>query len=228
MDNLEKIRHHLQQRHANFFVKTYLQVLLGLTLSLALPVALVAFALMIAYFWKRHLPLDWAFLVAAVVSLPWIFWTEVQVQGGTGRDVVEEFVAAEHANVNPPNFAHLGTLGAALARQRTPISGAMEIFHLGPNLVIAAARKLRLRRLSESASADRIARVTEMLAKIKGGAPPEKILEPPETPAELSEVLAYLLFFDWIGVANDGTKVWLLTEARKQLALEQQPEPRAA
>jgi len=217
MDNLEKIRLHLQKRHSNFFVKTYLQVLLGLVLSMALPVTLVGFAWVIAWFWKLHLPLDWAFLVASIISLPWIYWMESQVQGGTGADVVAEFVEAEHANANPPNFAHLGTLGTALARQRTPISGVMEIFHLGPRLVVAAARKLRLRRLSEAASADRISHVVESLSKIKGGAPTEKLLDPPETPAQLSEVLAYLLFFDWIGAATDGTKVWILTEARKEL-----------
>ena len=152
-----------------------------------------------------------------LVTWPFLFRYEIQAQGGLGKDLSEEFAAAEMEKKTPPSFKHLGTLGLALARQRPPMTGLLEFFLIGPQLVVSAMRKLRIRRLSEKASVDRIIRVCEILLKLQGGAATEKLLEAKETPEQLSEVLAYLLFFEWIGVANDGTRVWILTEAKKVL-----------
>jgi hypothetical protein len=204
MDNLEKIRAQLQQRHSNFFARAYLQVMLGLAISTAAPAAVFIFVYVLAHLWGKNLPIGWGILGAIVVTLPWLFRFEIQAQGGLGGDISDRFTAA---------------LGVELARQRPPMTGLLEFFLIGPQLVVSALRKLRLRRLSESASIDRIINVSDVLCRLQGGAVTEKLLEPPETPGQLSEVLAYLLFFEWIGVANDGTKVWILTEGRKLLGI---------
>jgi hypothetical protein len=217
MDNLEKIRTQLQLRHSNFFAKTYIQIMLGLVISMAAPVALFLFIWVMAYFWGKNLPWGWGILIATLLTWPLLFRFEIQAQGGLGKEITGGFIAAEQENKTPPSFKHLGTLGLALARQRPPMTGMLEFFLIGPQMVVSALRKLRIRRLSEKAGIDRIIRVCEILVKLQGGAVTEKLLEPPETPAQLSEVLAYLLFFEWIGVANDGTKVWILTEAKKLL-----------
>jgi hypothetical protein len=146
-----------------------------------------------------------------------LFRFEILAQGGLGRDVSDQFDAAERENKTPPSFVHVGSLGVALARQRPPMTGLMEFFLIGPQIVVGALRKMRLRRLSETAGIDRIVQVCDALTKLQGGALTDKVMEPSETPAQLSRVLAYLVFFDWIGVAKDGTKVWILTEARKEL-----------
>ncbi len=217
-DNVKRILTQLQQRHANFFAKAYIQVMLGLALSMMAPVALFVFVYALAYFWGKNLPWGWGILVSTVLTWPLLFRFEIQTQGGLGGEITEEFVRAENEKKTPPSFKHLGTLGLALARQRPPMTGMLEFFLIGPQLVVSAVRKLRIRKLSEKAGIDRIIEVCEILLKIHGGAATEKLLGEKETPAQLSEVLAYLLFFDWIGVANDGTKVWILTEAKKVLA----------
>jgi hypothetical protein len=219
MDNLEKIRAQLQQRHSNFFARAYLQVMLGLAISAAAPAAVFIFVYVLAHLWGKNLPIGWGILGAIVVTLPWLFRFEIQAQGGLGGDISDRFTAAEQDTKTPPSFAHLGALGVELARQRPPMTGLLEFFLIGPQLVVSALRKLRLRRLSENASIDRIINVSDVLCRLQGGAVTEKLLEPPETPGQLSEVLAYLLFFEWIGVANDGTKVWILTEGRKLLGI---------
>ena len=205
MENIKRILTALQQRHANFFVKMYLQLMLGLVLSMTAPVALFAFVHVLAWCWGKNLP--WGLGIAIVTALVWpiLFRFEIQSQGGLGKEITDAFVAAENEKKTPPSFKHLGTLGMALARQRPPMSGVLEFFLIGPQLVVSAIRKLRIRRLSEKAGIDRIIQVCEILLKIQGGAATEKLLEPKETPAQLSEVLAYLLFFEWIGAATDGT-----------------------
>jgi len=217
MENLKRILTQLQQRHANFFAKMYLQVMLGLALSMMAPVALFLFFYAVGYLWGKSLPWGWGILAATAVTWPLMFRFEILTQGGLGREITDAFVAAEYENKTPPSFKHLGTLGVALARQRPPMTGLLEFFLIGPQLVVSAVRKLRIRRLSEKAGIDRIIQVCQILLKIQGGAATEKLLDSNETPAQLSEILAYLLFFEWIGVANDGTKVWILTEAKKVL-----------
>ncbi|HEY8748043.1 MAG TPA: hypothetical protein VIM11_08715 [Tepidisphaeraceae bacterium] len=219
MDNLEKIRTQLQLRHSNFFAKAYIQVMIGLAISMAAPAAVLIFVYALTWLWGKDLPLGWGTLGAIIVTLPWLFRFEIQAQDGLGGHIIQRFRAAEHEEKTPPSFAHLGVLGVALAQQRPPMTGLLEFFLIGPHLVVSALRKLRLRRLSENASIERIINVSDILCRLQGGAVTEKMLEPPETPAQLSEVLAYLLFFEWIGVANDGTKVWILTEGRRLLCI---------
>jgi len=217
MENIKRILTALQQRHANFFVKMYLQLMLGIVLSMMAPVALFVFVHVLAWCWGKNLPWGWGIAVATALVWPFLLRFEIQTQGGLGKEITDEFVAAGNEKKTPPSFKHLGTLGVALARQRPPMTGILEFFLIGPQLVVSAVRKLRIRRLSEKAGIDRIIQVCEILLKIQGGAATEKLLEPKETPAQLSEVLAYLLFFEWIGAATDGTKVWILIEARKVL-----------
>jgi hypothetical protein len=218
MDNLAKIRTQLQQRHSNFYARAYIQIMLGLAISMAAPLAVFVFVYALSRLWGKPLPLGWMALGAVVVTLPWLFRFEILAQDGLGKEVSEKFAEAEQQKKTPPSFAHLGALGVALARQRPPMTGLLEFFLIGPQLVVSALRKLSLRKLSVDASIDRIIGVSDILCKLQGGAVTDKLLEAPETPAQLSRVLAYLIFFEWIGVANDGTKVWMLTEGRKLLA----------
>ena len=36
-------------------------------------------------------------------------------------------------------------------------------------------------------------------------------------PSAFADALAYLAFHDYVGIAKDGTRVWLNTDARKRL-----------
>lgn len=217
MDNPQNIRAHLRRRDSRFLLKTYTQFALGIICSFFAPLVIVLFVLVFCWGWRaRHCPWGWWFLGGAIVTLPLLYRLELAAQGGLLRDVTEQFNSAQFPKDEPPSFKHVGAVGAALARTRTPVNGAIEFFLLGPRLVISALRKLRLRDLSKGTDPERMVSALNALFTLEGGAATEKMLGPDEPPQQLSKVLAYLLFFDWIGISNDGSKVWILTEARRE------------
>lgn len=218
MDNLDRIRAHLRKRDSMFFFKTYAQIAVGAIASLMAPAVILIFSQIICWLWRWNCSWWIILLAGCLATLPWLFRKEVQAQGGLLNDVRDSFNRASLARESPPTFKHVGLLGDALARTRTPLTGLVEFFLIGPNLVVASLRNLKLRDLSKDAGPERIAKVVDTLCKLQGGAATDKLLEEKETPQQFSRVLAYLLFFDWIGIADDGSKAWILTEARKELA----------
>ena len=177
------------------------------------PMLITVFFVVICRLWSWHC-YRWLFVIcASAATLPLLFRMESQAQGGLLKDLEENFMSAALNKESPPSFKHVGLVGAVLARPRTPPSGLIELFLIGPNLVILrSCEDFAFRSLSKGANEDRIAKAVEVLSKLQSGAPTDKMLEEKETPHQLSRVLAYLLFFDWIGIANDGSKVWILTE----------------
>lgn len=218
MDNLDRIRAQLRKRDSMFFVKTYSQLAIGAIASLIAPAIILIFSQIICWLWRWNCSWWIILLAGTIATLPWLYRKEIQAQGGLLDDVRDSFNRAAMAKESPPSFKHVGLLGDALARNRTPLTGLVEFFLIGPNLVIASLRNLRLRQLSRDAEQERIAKVVDALCKLQGGAAPDKLLEEKEAPQQFSRVLAYLLFFDWIGIADDGSKVWMLTEARRELS----------
>src|SRR6185312_12042055 len=95
MDNLAKIRAQLQQRHSNFYAKAYIQIMLGLAISMAAPLAVFIFVYTLSRLWGKTLPLGWTALGAIVVTLPWLFRFEILAQDGLGKDISEKFAQAE-------------------------------------------------------------------------------------------------------------------------------------
>jgi hypothetical protein len=219
MDNLENIRAHIRRRDSQFLLKTYTQLALGVIASSFAPLLIVLVVEAMCWGWRaRHCPWFWYFLGAALVTLPFLYRLELGAQGGLLRDLAGRFSNASFPKDEPPSFKHVGAVGEALSRERTPVTGAIEFFLLGPRLVVDALRKLRLRDLSKDADHERIVNVLSSLNQLEGGAATDRVLEPNEPPQQFSKVLAYLLFFDWIGIAGDGSKVWILTESRRELA----------
>jgi hypothetical protein len=218
MDNQGRIRAHLKHRDANFFAKTVSQLIIGLLTSLVAPAIILAFFAMILHLWK--LELNWwiCFLAGIALSVPALFRMEWQAQGKTLDENCRSAFEAPTGASGPTDFKHLGAFGEVIAYQRTPFSGLVEFLLIGPNLAVRSYRKLKLRKLIGAGQLDRIVEITEVLSRLQGGAETEKLLAEKESRQQLSCELAYLVFFDWAGVAADGTKVWLLTEARRELS----------
>jgi hypothetical protein len=217
MDNLPNIAAHLRRRDSRFLLNTYLELGGGILLSFLAPLAIALFVRTLCWFWKaHHCPWAWSFIGGAIVTLPLLFRLELLAQGGLLRELADRFNAATFPKDEPPSFKHVGAVGTALAQTRTPVTGSVEFFLIGPRMVVSALRQLRMRALSKDADPQRVLRIAEALYTLEVGAATEKMLDPNEPPQQLCKVLAYLLFFDWIGIANDGSKVWLLTESRRE------------
>jgi len=218
MDNLGRIRALLKKRDANFFVKTITLFLVGVVTSLAAPSIILIFFAVLLHLWKWELNWWICFLAGIAVSIPVLFRMEWQAHGPTLDAAAREGFDTTPGKPAPSNYKHLGALGLLVAEQRTPFSGLLEFFLIGPNLAVRSLRKLMLRKLAMSANFDRIVEIAEVMSRLQGGVETEKLRGEKETPQQLSCALAYLIFFEWAGVASDGAKVWILTEARRELA----------
>jgi hypothetical protein len=218
METPGRIRAHLKHRDSKFFLRTILLLCVGAITALVAPALILGFFALLFHLWRLDLNWTLCFVAGIAISVPVLMRMEWQAQGPTIDEKTRQGFETIAGKAAPSDYKHLGTFGQVIASQRTPFNGLVELFLIGPNLAVRSMRKLMLRKLAESADFDRAVEIAEILAKLKGGAETEKLRGEKETPQQLSCALAYLIFFDWIGVASDGNKVWILTEARRELA----------
>jgi hypothetical protein len=218
MDNLGRIRAHLKHRDSSFFLRSVLLLVIGFVTSLAAPAVILGFFALLLHLWG--LELNWwiCFLAGIAITIPVLFRMEWQAHGPMLDAAALNGFDTTPGSPAPTDYKHLGALGQIVTAQRTPFSGLVEFFLIGPNLAVKSLRMLMLRKLAMSANFDRIVELTEIMAKLSGGVEIGKLLGEKETPQQLSCALAYLIFFSWAGVATDGTKIWILTESRRVLA----------
>jgi len=217
MDNRSRIRALLHTRDSNFFVKTGFQLIIGLVTSLIAPAVILGFLTVLLRLWGLELNWWLCFIAGIACTVPVLLRMEWQAQGKPLDPASRLAFQIPDGATPPADFKHLGAFGEAVGYQRTPFNGLIEFFLIGPNLAVRSYRKLMLRRLMGTGCLDRTVEITELLARLQGGAETEKLLAEKESRQQLSRELAYLVFFDWAGVAADGTKVWLLTEARREI-----------
>jgi hypothetical protein len=66
-------------------------------------------------------------------------------------------------------------------------------------------------------SRERAAEVVLQLAAFDQGVPTKSLLKH-EVPGQLTRALCLLVIHEWIGVSQDGHRVWLSTDAQKRLS----------
>jgi len=226
MDNPGQILARLREREGWFRLRIFYMLTGGLGLSLLAP-ALISVLFWLAYYewrqfghaWGEAAPWWWFFAGCCVVVIPLLYRMEIKAQGPFLVSEAKEFDAKralQQAKV-VVSFDQVGMIAAALAHPRATVSGLSEVFLFGPRLVVRATRQIRLRRLARQADRNRAAIILQALAAAPGHVPTESLLKETELQQSLARVLAYLLFFDWIGVSHDGDKAWMPTEAREAL-----------
>jgi hypothetical protein len=95
----------------------------------------------------------------------------------------------------------------------------LAIFLWGPRMTLAAVRRLRAASAFATFSpAAGAAVLTALLPHDDGQPSADVLLQTQLDPPAFSDALAYLAFHDYVGIARDGTRVWLNTDARKRLA----------
>lgn len=216
MDNTDPIIRRLLLRDRLFVVKAIAMFLCGIPLSVFGPFVISGI------FWLAYLPWgrqpvawEWFFWVAMILVVPSLYRLEWRSQGNYFSQAAREFTPGPRVRVG---FGSVGVLAAAFTNPRPIVAGLVDIFLIGPRLVIGAWEKVRWRRLAKGVNRDRAGEILRTLAT-SGGIPPERLLAHGESQEQLARTLTYLLFFDCIGAAQDGSKVWLLSQAKESFGL---------
>lgn len=106
----------------------------------------------------------------------------------------------------------------AAAAPRTASAGLVEVFLLGPRMMVSGARHLRNARRLRAASLDRAVAILWQLVVHEQGVPLERLPVSRDERAEVAGALAWLAFYDWIGIGEKGAKAILFGDSRKHLA----------
>jgi hypothetical protein len=166
------------------------------------------------------------FLGTSVVAIPALVVTEMRTGGRYLSEVItpEEARRAEIAQgvkvvgtVMMPRARDTLALAAVLASPRASTAGFVELFLAGPRMVLSAVRDREMLRRLRGADAQVAALLLHELLRARVGIPTARLLKRGQTMEQIELPLAYLVFYDWAGIAEGGTKVWVLTTAVEEL-----------
>jgi hypothetical protein len=206
-DDLRHIKSRLQLRVLNQQILIVLMTLIGLPLVVA-GAALFAgiiFAISIRAS-NGALAYRSLFWFCLIIATPLLFLLEISTRGKFAEEAV-----AEADNVDPRVSFMAGTSGAEFV--------IVMIFSLlGPGLILGAYRRLRGQLQHRGAPIDRCAEVAGHLLLADVGIDLLSLKKPGESTVELLTVVEYLVHYDWAGLAHDGKRVWILTDAKKPLS----------
>ena len=182
---------------------------LGLILLWAVP-AIVSWRIHVGRAGTSGAAISWPvlLLVCSAILVPILFAIEHATRGRFLEETIDRLDV-----VHTPllwRFAYAEGLGWLIV---------FEIFLWGPRMTLAAARRLRgASALASVSLAPAAAVLVELLRHEDGRATAEVMSDAGLSPTAFSEALAYLAFHDYVGIAKDGTRVWLNTDARQRLA----------
>ena len=193
------------------------QIMAGLLATVLIPAVAAVFC---AIGFNRHRAwgnqpgtLDWWawFVISFVVLMPLAYFMEWRTQGGFLMQKLSEIENSD------------GGWYEAVTRDRSWRWGAREgaaqweIFLFAPRMVFAGFAKLRGIRMVAVADTTRAAEVLGVLIGQEHGVVVEGLRRASESPLAFSQVMSYLLFFEWVGASENGQKAWALTETREEL-----------
>jgi hypothetical protein len=155
-------------------------------------------------------PWSWFFWGTCAIVIPTLFFTEIRTAGNYMSEVIspEEAQRAQIAHgmqavgtLLNPRMSNTLALAAAIATPRASMAGFIELFLIGPRLILNATRTARLMSRLRGNDIHRTALLLHQLRIANVGIDLQRLLQNRETPADLELPLAYLVFYDWAGVA---------------------------
>ena len=162
-----------------------------------------------------HYPWWWFFAGLCLLMIPLLVHLELRTRGSFLGDAV---ISSGGASPAPYVLgSDLGMLISFVAYPRTSASGFVELFLVGPRLLIGGWEKLRKMSKLGPVKVSRAAQIVEYLARTDRGVAPEHLLHERETLRSIAAPLSYLLLHEWIDISKIGDRVWLLTSARESL-----------
>lgn len=200
-----------------------LKVLTGLPVSLLGPVV-IGSMLWVACFMLLSSSISWYwfFLPLSIVMIPLLFRTERQTQGRY-LDASFHAISDRFPEVVPLTYMGPGSGGGMSARSLAQVvlnpegvaSMIVEVFLIGPRLVLSGLAHLRSAKALDTVDRNRVVETVLTLLKRQTGIPPADILKPGETLGDIVPVLAWLGFHGWLGVASNADRVFLYQESRR-------------
>ena len=209
----------LRAREIFKFLKTLLLFFFGLPVLFFGPLIAIGLYINIAYRWGYSVE-DWEFYSALCILVPLMFWIERRTAGPSFTDTIIKGWTIR----NPPsNFriflgewiAQANTLGTIEIRARS----IAEISLWGPRQIREGISDLRTIVSLRAVNRRRATRVLADLSRGDQGPEIETLILPGESLQSLLRVMAFLLFYDWIGVAKDGKRVWITSDSNAALKI---------
>ena len=217
VDDSVRVVRLLRQRGTLFYLKALMVILLGLPVSLLGPAVVATLFWLACLPWGYWFPWTTFFGWAALIMLPGLYLLEIRTAGNYLSERVTDIAPLPPVARGIFTLGEVGAIAALATNPRTTSVLFTEVFLFGPRLVVGAIQQLRLRRYARGADLHRAAAVLGTLRELHDGIPAEDLIGENESARALAPTLAYLAFYEWIGVGNRGTRVWLLTEARRIL-----------
>jgi hypothetical protein len=223
-NELERIRLHLGRRETPFWLKVCVMILVGVPLSFLAPLVLGTVLWMAALYGtglfigvSLHGWWWWFFWPLAIIMIPLFYFWEFRA-GGDYLGAVPSRESSQRLSDTPvPGPAQaVGAASDETVSVRSPLAAFFGLFLSGPRMVVSALRQMRVaRRLN----ADRLraAAVVHLLNVQESGVEPSRLLREGEKVQDILPELAYLSFYQWIGIGKKWAKVWLYSAAREAL-----------
>lgn len=219
--DLSLIEGALQRRRSLRLLLAIAAIALGAPLSLLGPLVLGTLFWTASCLWFETLySWCWFFFPLVAVALPLLFRLELKTGGdylgGTVKDAgppipgTTELTMQTHLVIGP--FAGLGV--AAATNPRLVPAGFVEIFLVGPRLILSGVHRLRHdKRLGNIAQRLAAEIVAKLLSKNEG----LRLEQLPKNGADsdqLMSALRWLAFYGWIGITEAQDRVYLYSESK--------------
>ena len=207
------IQRHFSAREATMKLKIAALLAFGIPTLVLGPLMLGLLIEVVFLLWGRFLPWQWVFAGSFAFGLPLLFWTAARHTPAYFDDAI--------ISMDPPQLAVAEVLGLSglSAFAQNPEAAAIgftEIALWGPWQTLDALGKIRGMLRLKSVDRARAAEILATLKNIDHMEVSERSRRDGDAGANLA-ALAYLIWYDWVGVSKDSQKVWLLSDSRKLL-----------
>jgi hypothetical protein len=209
-----EVEKHLRSRESFKKLGIAAQLLFGLPALLFGPITLSSIYWVTGLLWGMYVPWTWVFLASLIVLVPLLFWTERR----SGGDYYAVAVRSTHGSSDGLRFPMTGLLDVdlILSYRRNPRDvgiGLVELFLWGPRQILEAKRTFwgmaHLSMVSRSRAAEMLLTIERCdhvdLTTLCGN------------DVDSGNVIAYLVWYDWIGISADTHRAWLESDSREVL-----------
>jgi hypothetical protein len=159
----------------------------------------------------------------ALITIPSMLFGEARRRGGLGAKANLDTQVSGFEDRTAPAFPAaemVSPLAGFVTHPRVAASGFVEIFLLGPRLLLDGLARLRRYWTLRDVALDTPAKIVAYLARFSGGVPATSEFDTDRPMIDYPSALHVLIAHDWIGVSADRQRMWLLSTARRWLNIE--------